>query len=244
VGISTATLTALLDKISCLFVDQESGWGESVGQYGPDVASQQNSEAESASSSDETSNSDGATINALMTKLLRPIGLRTRLLMKLLPLIKQTVEVTERGYRPDKFQKAESFQMENAAGYWYLQILDRFNSIDKVLAQRLGQANYQRFKDLRRPRTAAESEQEPRNSIFRPPATVHDSGIGTSILRPVVESGRDAPSVASGSSFASNEEESTSRRVPKTPAAVLLGEPFECRICGQKILLRSRTQWK
>jgi hypothetical protein len=140
--------------------------------------------------------------------------------------------------------------MSDAASHWYFQVLDKFENIDKILAQRLGQANCQRFDDLRQlkekdlPISLPRGVHEPEKSTFRPPTTIRDSGLGTSIITPVMESNRKAASVTSGSSFASNDEESTSRRVPKTPAAVARLEPFECEICGQTVLLRTRKQWK
>ena len=182
-----------------------------------------------------------------MTSLLRVLGLRTRLLMELLPMIQQVVTTAERGQRPVKSQRLEGFEMSDAANRWYLQVLDKFGHINDGLARRLGEANRQRYDELRKLKFRASSatlpvlDLEQGKSLFRPATTLRDSGLGTSIITPA----KPPASVVSHSSFLSSVADSTSRRVPKAPAAVATGESFECDICYHvQSSIRSRTQWK
>src|ERR1700753_3396495 len=139
-------------------------------------------------------------------------------------MIQQVVTSAERGHRPLKNQQPATFKMSDAANRWYLQILDKYGRIDDRLARRFGEANRQRYAELRQLKarnmsTTVPGEQiEQAKSLFRPLTTIRDSGLGTSIITPV----KELASVASHSSFASSAADGTSRRVPKTPAAVSL----------------------
>ena len=72
---------------------------------------------------------------------------------------------------------------------------------------------------------------------------IHDSDLEASILSEPPQPGSDA----SHSSFLSSgsTDEESSPRVPKTPPAVSLGEPFTCEICGKNLhRVRNRIDWK
>lgn len=241
----TADLLSLLDKVLYTLIPEDAQEMEPgpFTQSGTD----ESDEESSASEVENHPHLRPPRRATLIDALLRVLDLRTRLLMQILPTIEQVVASSERGNRPPKKAKEEAFQMSSAADLWYRQILDKFGDIDDALAQRLGEANRQRFDDLRRVRARATSttinvqDIEQAKSYFHPLASIRDSGLGTSIVTPT-----EAPmSVASHSSFASSIIDGTSRRVPKTPAAVSLGEPLTCEICCQVLLsIRTRTQWK
>lgn len=203
------------------------------------------SEEESEYGDLEGANSPGRSEN--VTSLLPALRFRTRLLMDLLPIIQQILISTEYGNRPRKRLQTVEFYVSEAAREWVRQIIDRFEQADNALADRLGEANRQRYDDLRRLKDEEEStvdppeELEKTKSQFRPLTTARDSGLGTSIITPV----ETPASVASHSSFVSSLADGTSRRVPKTPDGVARGEPFQCEICGQTLrTITNRAQWK
>lgn len=206
-------------------------------------ADNESSEDESLASEAEESSPSGYESLTWISALTRALELRTRLLMDLLPMIQQVVTSTERGHRPLKSTISKAFEMSQAGQRWYLQVLDKFAKIDDKLAQRLGEANSQRYDDLRKLKSLDFLAEEPdqTKSLFRPLTTIGDSGLGTSIMTPTNE----AASITSHSSFVSSVADSALRRVPKTPAAVISGEPFECEICFRTLSsIKSRTQWK
>lgn len=183
--------------------------------------------------------------------LLRTLTFRTRLLMQILPTIQQILTTAELAECQKANDTPISFHVSENARQWVRQIFDKFENADKRLAERLGQANAQRYDEIRKLNSqtdpssidqAVGSAEGPTKSLFRPPTTFHDSGVGTSILTPA----EIAASVASHSSFAQSLAESSSRRVPKTPKAVVSGRKrFECAICGNMVSgIKNRTQWK
>ena len=137
--------------------------------------------------------------------------------------------------------------MSNAAQQWIRQVFDKFENANVALAERLGEANAQRYDEIRRLKSQHDEPAElvpPSDSakfLFRAPNTIHDSGLGTSIMTPV----DDSLSVASHSSLASSAADESSRRVPKTPKAVTQGKAFECEICGSlRSNIKNRAEWK
>lgn len=167
--------------------------------------------------------------------------------MELLPTIQQILTTAERGKRHMKGRVPQNFSVSEAARQWVRQVFDKFEDADEALAERLGQANSQRYEEIRRLKgqtdAHAQLAEEPdgTKTLFRPPTTIHDSGLGTSIITPA-----DVPaSNASHSSFASSVADDSSRRVPKTPEAVAQSKPFECEICGSLVsTIKNRAQWK
>ena len=82
---------------------------------------------------------------------------------------------------------------------------------------------------------------EPPKSIFQPFSVFHDSGLGTSLPA----QSQVAISVASHTSFLSEEGDLHRRRVPKMPDEVGLGKPFKCNLCGQTLsFIKNRISWK
>ncbi|KAL9617348.1 MAG: hypothetical protein Q9160_007878 [Pyrenula sp. 1 TL-2023] len=180
-----------------------------------------------------------ATRSNQVSRFLRILNVRSRLLMELCPAIDQITLSTTLGHRPQRLQVPTIFHVSDAAQQWVRQIFDKFEHIDNALAERLGEANWQRYHRLRAQTNEDHmaNAQQPK-SLFRP---LEDSALGTSIATPT----QIAYSLASHSSFASSTADSGSRRVPKIPGAALLGEAFTCEVCGKSISnVRNRTQWK
>ena len=164
-------------------------------------------------------------------------------LLELLPALEQTychllLPKVDRKKRP-------IFSISQSALPFVQSIADRFKDADPRLIQRLGEANWQRFQEIRARKEPSEPifKGEVPQSVFTPQTLFHDSGIGTSIATQSLKT----PTVASHTSFATTVGESDhgNFRVPKTPSAVSRGESFECDICHGTIRnVENRIQWK
>jgi hypothetical protein len=143
-----------------------------------------------------------------------------------------------------------TFHVTDAAQPYVLQVHDKYRQADMPLVRRLGEANWQRYKELRRDKHAIAAgadahvpKAEIPKSVFRPVSGFHDSGLGTSLLA----KSQIAISVASHSSFQSGAagDDRHQMRVPKTPEEVALGKPFDCYLCHRTLsTLRNRVDWK
>lgn len=141
-----------------------------------------------------------------------------------------------------KVTNHSTLELERAQSHFIRQVRDKFPRSSETLAQRLGKANWNRFKLLRQKKSQVQED----SGFVRPalPASskFHDSGIGTSMGR---QSAHDE-STLSHTSFASTavEGETAHFRVPPTPAEVVQGKPFGCSICSQTLSLKNRVAWK
>lgn len=230
-----ANLSVLLERafqVTGTFVQ------EAIPSQGEDKADSHGSDEEASEDScDDLDTTINANMNSPISSLLRVLNLRTRLLMDLCPTIEHITTSIEYGSRPKDKRIPLVFHVSDAAQQWVRQILDRFELADSSLAERLGEANWQRYNKLRGQKDGDTQTEEPK-SVFHP---LRDSALGTSILTPT----QNSLSSASHSSFASSIAEQGVRRVPKTPDAVSTGAPFVCEICGNTVTnVRNRTQWK
>ena len=145
-----------------------------------------------------------------------------------------------------------NFSVSQSALPFVQNISEEFQKAEKYLVERLGEANWQRFVRIRAWRDAAIPHDAPASnmfddgtvpkSLFEPPSLYRDSALGSSIAIKEI----DSVSVVSHTSFASSIiEDSQALRVPKTPAAVALAQPFVCDICGRfQKGIRNRIDWK
>ncbi|EXJ67422.1 uncharacterized protein A1O5_09435 [Cladophialophora psammophila CBS 110553] len=240
--LSASNLQVLIEKASHVLTAEDSDLST---LQEPGATDEESSNDESASDGEDKSPSPRT--KPWTTALLRVLRFRTKLLMDLLPTIQQILTTTERGQRPDKTRPSSKFHASEAARQWVRQVFDRFQDADESLAERLGEANAQRYDELRPDKDQSDSAVvlhegvDQAKSLFRPATTIRDSGLGTSIITPA-----EMPaSVASQSSFLPSIADGTSRRVPKTPDAVALGIPFQCEICTRTLsTIKDRTQWK
>ena len=129
-------------------------------------------------------------------------------------------------------------------------IREKFKQADYKLVERLGEANWQRHKDIREMMEKAQLSPEERaklaeetgiaSSIFHPHSDFHDSGVGTSVPAQI----QYAPSYTSLQS-SKIEGEQASPRVPREPSEVGAGKPFQCFLCRCIVTgLRNRVDWK
>jgi hypothetical protein len=180
--------------------------------------------------------------------LVRTTTTYTRLLMDLLPTIDHVYRTARSLTVTATMPRQMVFHVSEAAKYYVLQIVDKYRDANITLVERLGEVNWQRHNFLKmgkqrltkidRPEIAS---REPPKSTFQQFSVFHDSGLGTSLPA----QSQVATSVASHTSFLSEEGDRHRRRVPKMPDEVGLGIPFECNLCGQTLsFIKNRIDWK
>lgn len=179
---------------------------------------------------------------------LQDIASFSECLMDLLPGLERSSRVHQ--HTPmDYIDPSPVFQVSEPASPFVSLVLDRFRKASPRLAQRLGEANWQRYVRIRARMGAndgdllAHTEPVIPCSVFNPVSLFRDSGLGTT----VVASSKYAMSTASHTSFVSSlaDVNKGSLRVPDEPAEVALGKPFTCAICGHKLYnIKTRIDWK
>ncbi|ERF75962.1 hypothetical protein EPUS_01328 [Endocarpon pusillum Z07020] len=200
--------------------------------------------------SDEEASTAEISVPRLWRRALENIEFHTKCLMDLLPSMEQTYKnVCDPGLRLDDGSGKVSFRVTKAARPYVLQVHDKFRNASISLAERLGEANWQRFMRVRqrmagglRANDLEDLHVGARSTCF-PASKFHDSGPGSS-LRP--ESSL-ALTNASHSSFVSNlsEKDGSRARVPATPNEVAEGISFECFICRRILTkIKNRIDWK
>ena len=142
------------------------------------------------------------------------------------------------------------FAVSTPATIYVSLIREKFKQADHKLVQRLGEANWQRHKDVREKMEKAQLSPEERatlamgtgiaSSVFRPYSDFHDSGIGTSVPAQI----QYASSYTSLQS-SKVEGEQASPRVPREPSEVGAGKSFQCFLCRCIVTnVRDRVAWK
>lgn len=207
------------------------------------------SDGEVGFSDDEVSTGD-MSVPRLWRRALENIEFYTKCLMDLLPSMEQTYKnVCDPGLRIDDGSGKISFQVTEAARPYVLKVHDKFRNASISLAERLGEANWQRFMRVRQHMAGElrgddlEDLHVGARSTFFPASKFHDSGLGSS-LRP---ESSFAFTDASHSSFVSNlsEKDGSRARVPATPNEVAEGIPFACFICRRMLTkIKNRIDWK
>ncbi len=172
--------------------------------------------------------------------------------MDLLPTLERAMLVDQRAVlTTNELPTPNPFHVSEPANFYVSHILAKFKNIDKRLAERLGEANWQRHLRVRAQidgsvqlKEAVESKKIIKaQSIFVPQSLFHDSGLGPSL--PTQSS--YAASAASHTSFISSlaDGHKEAYRVPSTPAEVHDGKPFQCFICGHTLSnIKNRVDWK
>jgi hypothetical protein len=164
--------------------------------------------------------------------LVRTTTTYTRLLMDLLPTIDHVYRTARSLTVTATMPRQMAFHVSEAAKYYVLQIVDKYRDANITLVERLGEANWRRHNFLRM------EKQRPTKTDC---PDFHDSGLGTTLPA----QSQVAISVASHTSFLSEEGDRHRRRVPKMPDEVGLGKPFECSLCGQTLsFIKNRIGWK
>lgn len=217
------------------------------------------SDADEDDSEDNEYNSSHATTQRHM-ELVKQLDSHITNLMDLLPTLSHSHNI--KSLPPSEASKPVldvPAEVSALARPYVIQVQDRFKLIDDRLANRLGEANWQRYLRLQklamivRAQAGFEEAQDSSDDgddnlgmvekSFMPASEFHDSGLGSS----VPASSRYAISNASHSSFLSTESAAGRgvARVPATPGEVEDGKPVRCSICGEVLEnIKSRAEWK
>ena len=172
-------------------------------------------------------------------------------LMELLPTLRHVCEMSQLPQIEDVIpMQPMKTSVETAAHPFVRQVHDKFPRVDAKLADRPGEANWQRFDRLQElqsgpnlENTGANQIAQPCQSKFIPVSEFQDSGLGSSLR---VQS-QSAASAASHSSFLTTKSSAHGGpvHVPPTPAEVDLKQSFDCQICRETSSdIKSRVEWK
>ena len=170
-------------------------------------------------------------------------------LQDLAPTLEHMLEVTTGPHKLGPATVSPIFHVSDPAKPFVLQIHDKYRQAPKVLVERLGEANWQRFVKIRNQVAGHEKNDEESEeqgfalSTFQPVSKFHDSGLGASMPN----QSSYAASAASHTSFLSShvDADGGTARVPPTPEQVAEGRPFLCFICGQTLTqIKNRIGWK
>jgi hypothetical protein len=198
-----------------------------------------------------TSDDDSETTLNPTTSCIFDISSASKRLMELLPSLEKSMAALQERKIENGTPPPTSFKVSEPASYFISRVIDNFRKADINLAERLGEANWQRYERIRRqnemivngPELPAHRDDIVAHSVFKPFSMFHDSGIGTS---KAAESSY-AISNASHSSFLTSftERKRGSFRVPQLPEGATMGKPFPCEICGRKLSnIQNRIDWK
>lgn len=133
-------------------------------------------------------------------------------------------------------EPSDVFQVSEPASPFVSLVLDRFRKASPWLAQRLSEANWQRYLRIRSQTRASHEDDALADSVvpislFNPVSMLPNYEMSTVSYPPSVSSLLDI-----------NEG---SLRVPDEPSEVALGKPFTCAICSRKIYnIKRRIDWK
>lgn len=184
---------------------------------------------------------------------LEDLQFSTRRLIELGPALHQNIYYVKKARLKFSRSPGVPFSVLEPAWIYVSHVREKFNRAQTRLVERLGQANWQRHRDVRQrmeaianPNKTHDDEQEHEQgdgitcSVFYPSVAFHDSGIGTSVPAQTFYA-------QSHTSFQSNdtEREQGSLRVPATPTEVSERKAFQCFLCGQMLSkIKSRIDWK
>ena len=169
---------------------------------------------------------------------------RTECLLDLVPTLESSLAHSVKAI-PEPIATKTPFSVAETARPFILRIADQFPKANMKLVERLGEANWQLYMQIRdrlgdsRPMTPKGLSQP----FFAPSMPFRDSGEGASITAVPKYTSSAASCISLVAS--NNEENLGSLRVPRTPIEVSTGQPFQCFICNNILSeIRSRTDWK
>ena len=138
---------------------------------------------------------------------------------------------------PRKAEELTNFDVDDPASTYIKNVADKYPNAGKELVERLGRANWARHVMLRDP---DDSFTVPEPSDFRP-ASVRDSGLGSSIERSMDYE----PSLASSLASKRSEPDANHFRVPPMPKSQPWAKAFTCPYCHKSLdATLNRRGWK
>ena len=173
--------------------------------------------------------------------LCKDIAFASECLTELRPSLEQNLVNAEKAHTQPEILPAVSSLITGPARAYVKLVKEKYPKVGDQLADRLGEANWQRHQNVRNQKEVVTVPiEEEAGSTFQPISVFHDSGIGTSVPA-------QAHYAPSHTSFVSSDaaEDEGSLRVPALPAEAGLGKSFQCFICRQKLSnIRNRIDWK
>ena len=161
-------------------------------------------------------------------------------LMEFGPSLEQNLRHAESARVQHSYPTKSTFSVSGPAATYVSLVREKFQKAHYKLVERLGEANWQRHKNVREKIENTELFPEVSCSVFRPYSDFHDSGIGTSVPA-------QTEYATSHASFQSSnpDGEQVSLRVPREPPEVGIGKPFQCFLCRCIISnVKCRVHWK
>lgn len=161
-------------------------------------------------------------------------------LMDLGPAIETNLVEFEQKQKVTKQPTLLEFNVSGPAHTYVSVVRDKYPQAPTRLAERLGEANWQRHVFVRKMMHGEESLSIAEQAQEKPVSLFHDSGIGTTL-------GAGSQYAATASSFNSSiaEKEHGSLRVPPTPKDVIRGQSFRCFLCQVvQRKIKNRIDWK
>lgn len=208
--------------------------------------------SDNGSVTDEDSGSDDGDTSGIVPELRSQIVH----LQELGPTVQRNLLLTQKAGVESSYPPVVPFHLSDPANIYVSLVREKFKHAEDQLIDRLGESNWQRHKIVRERMESVKRHPEEANermeqnrfvhdqdvpySAFRPYATFHDSGIGTSVPA-------HTEYALSHTSFQSSNSdgEHGSMRVPPTPVEVSAGKPFQCAFCGCTLLgIKNRIDWK
>ena len=215
------------------------------------LANEQERDLEAGSDSDsetEFSNEDAESNGPLY----EDIRYHLKYLIELAPTIEQNLAYARKTRIEASNPPVVPFHLSDPAKVYVALVQERYKNAHSSLVDRLGEANWQRHKDVRermekmqgRPdgeiTISTAKSVDYHDSAFSPAATFHASAIGTSVPATTEYAQSYASSLSSNT-----EGRQWSVRVPPAPEEVGTGNPFQCPICSRTLVnVRNRIEWK
>ena len=195
-----------------------------------------------ADNSEDSDASDDEKVAAISdaAELPRQLAFHTTQLFEATPLVQNSIDRLERSRV--KQPPIETFSASGPAQAYIQLVKDHFQPISDQLADRLGQANWQRHQELRI--SQIEETTVPEVEPQAPQHTFRDSGYESKQTN-FSQYAASIKSHASHSSFKStgSEADAGRPRVPSAPSGVLNGhEP--CPYCHGMVKISNRVEWK
>lgn len=157
----------------------------------------------------------------------------TTCLTELGPSLEQNLTNAENSRAQHSFFTSVPFSVSGPAAIYVSLVREKFKQAHYKLVERLGEANWQRHKNVREKMENIKDSPEEKTNLARETGVAssvfHDSGIGTSVPA------RTEYAPSHTSFLSSNTEGEVSLRVPREPSEVGAGKPFQCFWCRRII---------
>ncbi|PTB41614.1 hypothetical protein M441DRAFT_68632 [Trichoderma asperellum CBS 433.97] len=190
--------------------------------------------------SDDSSSDAGSTFSDdNIYEVAEDLRTDTRVLSSLDPLIKYPIFDLQGG----NTVKDNIHSTWSPEKFYVNKIINQFPLIDRSLASRLGNTNYERYLRCQANRDAIQNEEGATSTLQEAPeftdtiitgSKFHDSGVGTSIV----------PTIIHPETILSHSRKDQPVRIPQLPKGAKDGMPFSCIACNRTVVITNNSDWK